>query len=430
MDITSLAHQELLQLARTNVAAFANNSTWYEANEAQYLQNLYDIATKGRIKMSRPGQPTISLAGTHAEYDLTGNKIPLLRSKQIFIRTQLIENQWFLTGSDDVSFLKERNVSIWDSWVKPETAVFEATEKQTGFDIETYIRCHFPVVFKALVQYKAQRAISIPTAAQMQEFIQAYTGQFAELSSELQKLNNIPKVRLVGGNIGAGAYGPAWRKWEDNRIIVTNAHKEESNAAFEEIHEKRGFKYLGCDDLTDQHTYTRVIDQLGDAVKMLRNGADSRRIIISAWNAAKIDEAALPPCHSWFQFVSYDNFDGGPRDLVCILMQRSNDAPVGKPTNIAQYAALTHLMAKITNHRAVKLIHNTGDDHIYADQIPLLAEQFNRPPINKPCATIEYPDHIKEIEDYIAMTPDELSAMIKGYEEGSYHPRINYPVAV
>ncbi len=424
MDITSLSHQELLQLARTNVADFAITTNWYEANEAQYLQNLYDIATKGRIKMSRPGQPTISLAGTHAEYDLSGNKIPLLRSKQIFIRTQLIENQWFASGSDDVSFLKERNVSIWDSWVKPETAVFEATEKQTGFDIETYIRCHFPVVFKALVQYKAQKAISIPTLAQMQEFIQAYTEQFAELSSELQKLNNIPKVRLVGGNIGAGAYGPAWRKWEDVRFL------EEEQA--DEQMTKRGFESLdkGLLSYHGASVYKRVIDQLGDAVKMLRNGADSRRIIISAWNAAKIDEAVLPPCHSFFQFVSYDNFNGGPRDLVCILHQRSNDAPVGKPTNIAQYAALTHLMAKITNHRAVKLIHNTGDDHIYADQIPLLAEQFNRPPINKPCATIEYPDHIKEIEDYIAMTPDELSAMIKGYEEGSYHPRINYPVAV
>ena len=423
MDITSLSHQELLQLARTNVADFANNSTWYEANEAQYLQNLYDIATKGRIKMSRPGQPTISLAGTHAEYDLTGNKIPLLRSKQIFIRTQLIENQWFASGSDEVSFLKERNVSIWDSWVKPETAVFEATEKQTGFDIETYIRCHIPLAFRELVTYKQQRAISIPTAAQMTEFIAHANQNFEMDEKDRSILNNIPKVRLVGGNIGAGAYGPAWRRWEDTRVVSMEIGDDPAFTA-------RGFEYHDSLLVEDEDVYNRVIDQLGDAVKMLRNGADSRRIIISAWNAAKIDEVALPPCHSWFQFVSYDNFDGGPRDLVCILMQRSNDAPVGKPTNIAQYAALTHLMAKITNHRAVKLIHNTGDDHIYADQIPLLAEQFNRPPINKPCATIEYPDHIKEIEDYIAMTPDELSAMIKGYEEGSYHPRINYPVAV
>jgi hypothetical protein len=59
-----------------------------------------------------------------------------------------------------------------------------------------------------------------------------------------------------------------------------------------------------------------------DAVKMLRTGADSRRIIVSAWNAAKIDEAALPPCHSFIQFTSYDNFDGGPRDLVCNLYMR------------------------------------------------------------------------------------------------------------
>lgn len=424
MDITTLSNKELQYMARDNVTSFLAKADLYEPNERAYLRSLFDIATFGRIKMSRPGQPTLSVPGTRAEYDLTGNKIPLVRSKQIFIRTQLVENQWFASGSDEVSFLKDRNVSIWDSWVIPSTAVFVPTEKQSGFDIETYIRCHIPAAFRELVTYKQQRAISIPSAAQMAEFIAYANATFELPDQDRNLLNNIPSVKLVGGKIGAGAYGPAWRHWEDVRFLETDEAGEEMKARGFESLDHGQLSYIGAS------AYKRVIDQFGQAINMLRNGADSRRIIISAWNAAKIDEAALPPCHNYMQFLSYDNFNGGPRDLVCILFMRSNDAPIGKPTNVAQYAALTHLVAKITNHRAIKLIHMTGDDHIYADQIPLLLEQFNRDPIDLPCATITYPDHIKELDDYIAMTPDELVAMIKGYEPGTYHDRINYPVAV
>ncbi len=422
MDITTLSNEQLLQLARDNVASFPQNENLYDPNEAAYLRGLYNIATNGRVKMSRPGQATISMPGTRAEFDLTDGKIPLLRSKKIFFRSFLIENQWFLSGSDDVAFLKERNVSIWDSWVIPSTAVFAPTEKQTGFDVETYIRCHFPEVFKALVNYKAKNAISIPTFAQMQDFIASYTQQFAELNDETVQLGNIPKVRLVGGKIGAGAYGPAWRKWEDTRFVKRTDEQED------DTYLKRGFCLNGDDHHYD--VYKRNIDQFADVIKMLRTGADSRRIIVSAWNAAKIDEAALPPCHSYIQFVSYDNFDGGPRDLVCVLYMRSNDSPIGRPVNIAQYAMLTHLVASITNHTAIKLVVNVGDEHIYADQVPLLKEQFNRTPIGLPCATIRIPDSVKELDDFINLQEDELVGMIHGYEEGSYHPRIDYPVAV
>ena len=235
-------------------------------------------------------------------------------------------------------------------------------------------------------------------------------------------------MKLVSGKIGAGAYGPAWRNWEDNRIVPeTNTIGHEKMCA-------RGFTLKANNELLiddEVHdVYARNIDQLSDAVDMLRKGADSRRIIVSAWNAAKIDEAALPPCHSFFQFVSYDNFDGGPRDLVCVLHQRSADKAVGTPFNVAQYAALTHLMAHITNHRATKLIVNVGDDHIYEDQLALLPEQLMREPISLPSATIEYPAYVKELSDFIHLDAEELAGLIHGYEEGTYHPRLDYPVAV
>lgn len=417
-----------LTLLDEGIRTFNTNIFKYHPNEAVYLQSLVDIVVKGRRKMSRPGQETLSLAGTRAEYDLTGNKIPLLRSKRIFHRSFMVENQWFISGSDDVGFLKANNVSIWDSWVIPETAVFAPTDVQTGFDIETYIRCHIPEAFKLLVTHKRELNIGIPTATQMMEFISFVCTNALLPEDKLRALNNIPCVKLVSGKIGAGAYGPAWRNWQDTRIVT------ETNAVEHEKMEARGFTLASNHDLEIDHShhdvYKRNIDQLLEAVQMLRKGADSRRIIVSAWNAAKIDEAALPPCHSFFQFVSYDNFDGGPRDLVCVLHQRSADKAVGTPFNVAQYAALTHLMAHITNHRATKLIVNVGDDHIYEDQLALLPEQLMREPISLPSATIEYPAYVKELSDFIHLDAEELAGLIHGYEEGTYHPRLDYPVAV
>ena len=417
-----------LTLLDEAIRGFTANIFKYHPNEAVYLQSLVDIVVKGRRKMSRPGQETLSLAGTRAEYDLTDNKIPLLRSKRIFNRSFMVENQWFISGSDDVGFLKANNVSIWDSWVIPETAVFAPTDKQTGFDIETYIRCHIPEAFKLLVTHKRELNIGIPTATQMMEFISFVCTNALLPEDKLRALNNIPCVKLVSGKIGAGAYGPAWRNWQDTRIVT------ETNAVEHEKMEARGFTLASNHNLEIDHShhdvYKRNIDQLLEAVQMLRKGADSRRIIVSAWNAAKIDEAALPPCHSFFQFVSYDNFDGGPRDLVCVLHQRSADKAVGTPFNVAQYAALTHLMAHITNHRATKLIVNVGDDHIYEDQLALLPEQLMREPISLPSATIEYPAYVKELSDFIHLDAEELAGLIHGYEEGTYHPRLDYPVAV
>ena len=417
-----------LTLLDEAIRGFTTNIFKYHPNEAVYLQSLVDIVVKGRRKMSRPGQETLSLAGTRAEYDLTDNKIPLLRSKRMFHRSFMVENQWFISGSDDVGFLKANNVSIWDSWVIPETAVFAPTDKQTGFDIETYIRCHIPEAFKLLVTHKRELNIGIPTATQMMEFISFVCTNALLPEDKLRALNNIPCVKLVSGKIGAGAYGPAWRNWQDTRIVPETNMQEHKKMG------SRGFTLKANNGLLVDDTihdiYTRNIDQLGDAVQLLRKGADSRRIIVSAWNAAKIDEAALPPCHSFFQFVSYDNFDGGPRDLVCVLHQRSADKAVGTPFNVAQYAALTHLMAHITNHRATKLIVNVGDDHIYEDQLALLPEQLMREPISLPSATIEYPAYVKELSDFIHLDAEELAGLIHGYEEGTYHPRLDYPVAV
>lgn len=413
----------------------------YGKNENAYLRALRDIAEHGRIKMSRPGIATLSLPATRMEIDLTDGKIPLLRSKKIFHESFTTENKWFLQGSSNVRFLKDQGVGIWDSWVKPETAVWEPTDKPTGSDTETYMRCFAPTLYKTYFQpWKDATGLTFPTTAQINQFFNDWVNTPREslaprdpkLAAEVEKFAQRPMLRLAAGEIGKGAYGPAWRDWKDVRFISADDNDPENfqNRGFQAL-DVQHFKGAYWEDNAEYFSaYTRTIDQMGDAVKMLRNGADSRRIIVSAWNPALIDETVLPPCHTAMQFISYDNFNGGPRDLVCMMWQRSCDRAVGGPFNMAQYAMLTHLIAHITNHRAVKLVINVGDDHIYANQVPYLAEQFSRTPIWYNSPQFILPPEVKELEDFIGMSKSESTALIKGYEEGTYHPRINYPVAV
>lgn len=138
------------------------------------------------------------------------------------------------------------------------------------------------------------------------------------------------------------------------------------------------------------------IDQLQNAVNLLRNDPDSRRIIVSAWNPQDVDYMALPPCHMMFQFKSYDI--NGTRHLSCQMYQRSADWFLGVPFNIACYATLTHMIAKITDHVASELIMTFGDTHLYTDHIEQAHAQLSRAPYEFP--TIEFNGEQKEIDDF------------------------------
>ncbi len=157
-----------------------------------------------------------------------------------------------------------------------------------------------------------------------------------------------------------------------------------------------------------------TIDQISHVIKQIKETPDSRRMIVSAWNVADIDDMALPPCHAFFQFYVADG------KLSCQLYQRSCDVFLGVPFNIASYALLTHMFAEATDLDVGEFIWTGGDVHLYSNHLAQAREQLQRVPYEKPQLTIKR--HVNSIFDY-----QFEDFEIVGYQA---HPHISAPVAV
>ncbi|MGE6488752.1 thymidylate synthase [Paenisporosarcina sp. NPDC076898] len=156
------------------------------------------------------------------------------------------------------------------------------------------------------------------------------------------------------------------------------------------------------------------IDQLKNVIHSLKNNPDSRRHIVTAWNPSEVDQMALPPCHTFFQFYVADN------KLSCQLYQRSADVFLGVPFNIASYALLTHLIARECNLEVGEFVHTLGDAHIYSNHMDQVNEQLSREPRDLPTLTIS-----NEKKSIFELETSDIS--IEGYNP---HPRIKAPIAV
>lgn len=156
------------------------------------------------------------------------------------------------------------------------------------------------------------------------------------------------------------------------------------------------------------------IDQIDDLVRNIERYPDSRRLIVSAWNVADIEHMALPPCHALFQFYVADG------KLSCQLYQRSADVFLGVPFNIASYALLTLMIAKVTGLEAGEFIHTFGDAHLYSNHLGQVDRQLQREPFPLPRMNIE--DRKQGIFDFEF---DDFKL-----EDYQCHPHIKAEVAV
>ena len=257
------------------------------------------ILMEGNLKSDRTGTGTISLFGQQMRFDLSS--FPLLTTKKVYFRGIAYELLWFLKGSQNVRWLQEHNVHIWDEWADPET-----------------------------------------------------------------------------GDLGP-VYGVQWRSWPAPTPDDPN----------------------------------RTIDQIQKVIDLIKTHPDSRRMIVSAWNPAEIDQMALPPCHALFQFYVADG------RLSCQLYQRSCDMFLGVPFNIASYSLLTMMMAQQAGLEPGEFVWTGGDCHVYDNHIDQVLEQLSRAPypypgmrLRKAPSIFEYQYEDFELVDYQS------------------HPAIKAPVAV
>lgn len=424
-------------------------------HDTQYLNLLEDILDHGTQKGDRTGTGTLCTVGQTMKFDLTGGRIPLLTTKKVLSRLIIHELLWMISGDTNIRYLKDNNVSIWDDWL------IAGTEEYRDLSVDE----RYALYEKHMqdVQKRTNDAIAKAPddpAVAMYPHVAVLSRVTFHTDDELHRAMDgfdIPRQALIAGDIGKG-YGSQWRAWTDTRIIGIDQV---------DAYAKRGFSLQGRLEENalanmgagqPQVVVQRVIDQLAEAVRLLKENPDSRRIIVSAWNVAEIDEMALPPCHLLFHFCTemlwtvnsdgkkeydfpecvriarengsnnveamylayQDILDSGvdttcilsdiegefkdygvkQRKLSCVMYQRSVDTMLGAPFNIVQYALMVHLMAQAVDMSPNTFTWDGGDVHIYSNHTNGAEEQLGRSPMKEVVSRVKLNKDIKNLFDF------------------------------
>uniref|UniRef100_A0AB39CDR9 thymidylate synthase n=1 Tax=Pseudomonas phage HRDY3 TaxID=3236930 RepID=A0AB39CDR9_9VIRU len=354
---------------------------WDNQFDHQYNYWLRRIMDEGERRDDRTKTGTISMFGdVNMKFDLRRN-FPAITGKRLAFKTMKIETiDWMLKGKTDLKTLKELGVGIWDLNVKPGTEVYEGPE----LTLEQRV---------ALLTDQQKK-----TFGEFQENFRkeaekwSSTSEQGILNSLHLRLNNwgVPDRALSDGYLGP-IYGKQWRAHDDVRVIPASTlyNPDKARDLF-----ARGFEHTGFENQTEI-VIRRQIDQIALIETALKNEvlfhqgkiekhSAGRRIILTGWNVAQLDEMQLPPCHTLAQFyVSSNTDEHGQHFLDCKLFLRSNDIFLGMPFNVAQYAMITEMLAHTHGLRARYFHVTEGDAHIYANHVDQVRKQLARPIIYK-----------------------------------------------
>lgn len=275
---------------------------------------------------------------------------PLLTTKRVSFRLIASELLWFIKGDTNIRYLLRNNNHIWDEWAFKK---WVESPEYDGPDMTNFgLRSQTDEAFHAV--YKEQEAIFLQKVLEDDDFSQKY------------------------GELG-NVYGKQWRRWSN------------SNGT--------------------------TIDQLRHLVEEIKRNPDSRRLILTSWSpedAIDTSKAALPPCHTLFQFYVADG------KLSCQLYQRSGDIFLGIPFNIASYSLLTHMIAHECKLGVGQFVHTIGDAHIYSNHLDPINTQLGRE--MRPLPTLALNPDVKSVFDF-----EMADLKVEGYNP---HPSIKAPVAV
>jgi thymidylate synthase len=242
----------------------------------------------------------------------------------------------------------------------------------------------------------------------------------------VEKIKTDKKFAKRFGNLGK-IYGHQWRNWNGRK---TDGFVEyESNGSNENI---------------------KGIDQIANLINELKTNPDSRRLMVSAWNVAELDQCVLPPCHYGFQVYTrelsleervkeyekrgytknIDPLDYVPSRTISLMYNaRSQDVPLGTPFNIASYGLLLEIIAKMVNMIPDELITNMGDCHIYLNQVDGIKEQLTRKPYKLPkLVHMKTDDFYKSLSNDLSLLThlDNSDFVVENYQS---HPSIKIPLS-
>jgi thymidylate synthase len=364
--------------------------------DEQYINLLKDILENGVEKSDRTGTGTISVFGRQIRHKMSEG-FPLLTTKKMPWKTMVTELLWFLNGDTNIKYLIDNNCHIWD-----------------GDTYKSYLKFFDSLKYINLVPLSKE------------EFI--------------NKIKTDDEFAKEWGELGP-IYGAQWRGWNS---IDWDAFLNSDNLGDEYKDARHGLFYKEY-----------KIDQLTDAINLLKTDPDSRRNRVSAWNVGDLPDMVLPPCHTDFQFytrklrpieiVEQAKKDGlwqneipegmtlcelqknyKTRAISLMWNQRSVDTALGLPFNIASYGLLLKIIGKMVNMVPDELIGNLGDTHIYLNQVDGVKQQLTREPYPLPKLVISNQVNFDGGVDEFLNSCSIDNFKIENYQS---HPTIKFPLS-
>lgn len=365
----------------------------------EYLRVLKDVYENGYDHESRNGGRR-SIFGAMQRYDLREG-FPLVTTRKIYTRAIIEELLFFIRGDTDVSKLQDVDVHIWDKWAVGASDIEALADKLTkeipnGEDKDQY--------YKALVD-----------------------GMTA---------NYLNKIGPMYGHVWRNAsQARVDRRWPDIEFKDLPSDKLQGYIdQYKHFVQSEEYDSSVTLEKFSSVLYQYTVDQLNNLVIGLKKNPYSSRHVVTAWSPMDVPfdgispqenvllgRGALAACHAMFQCFVRPGAE--PNDKLRLSLKvsiRSNDFPIGAPYNIAQYALLTELLAHVTDMEAYELIVDTGDTHIYLDQLDGVEEQLKREPKQLPKLKLN-----PNVKDLFKFTSNDIE--IVGYEP---HGAIDYPVSV
>jgi thymidylate synthase len=379
--------------------------------DKQYTDLLQDILDNGVKKGDRTGTGTLSVFGRQIKHKMSEG-FPLLTTKKMYTKGIITELLWFLRGETNIKYLVDNDCHIWDG-----DAYRNYTQTKVVGDTHVSPRGHY-------------------THETKEEFI--------------NKIKTDDEFAKKWGELGP-VYGKQWRRWEG--IPKTRNWNNE--------------RKIKTDANGDYFIRVDIIDQFTNLINKLKTNPDDRRMMVTAWNPAEVDNCVLPPCHYGFQVwtrelnrleriqlglkagwepkgfienfvhVDLDGWNIPTRAISLMWNQRSCDFPLGIPYNIASYGILLSLIANIVNMIPEELIGNLGDCHIYSNQIDGCTEQIIREPYQLPTLLINtefWPTESGECG--IGPLTSDIDTLINNMEITDFqvtnyksHPTIKFPLS-